>query len=763
MSGPSITWDSQSANSSQNMPIGGCDVGVAVWMEGGDVLAYIDRSGSFDENNQMLKLGRIRVRATPNVFAGAACTFKQELDTQTGTITITGSDNRGQRVTYTLWCRTDAPALYVQVSASQPIQVEAWYESWRFEDREVPPQHRMPLYSMQGYPGEVVTRADTVEAGERGVLFYHRNVNGDNCFEKVARQQGLGERMEDMYNPQKDCVFGGCMCGEGFLAPAGTTKGSYAGTQYIGHGLASAAGTQHNLVVALSSGHYPDAQMYAQNARDWAARALEQRDEGRGIALGYWSDFWLRSSIDVHPGETKPDDATWQVGRNYNLFRYMLGFNARGDHPTKFNGGLLTTDAVFSVDEQYGGQTPDYRNWGGGSFTAQNQRLVYWPMLASGDWGLMAAQFDFYNKALPNAVARAKQYWDHEGAAFTEQMENFGLPVGCEWGWENANHSPKIFARRPAHDPTEIVGPWVRYLYTTQLEFCLMILKYARYSGEDIAPYKELIHQCIIFFDRHYRLRHFLSTARELDGQGKLVFFPSTAAETYKDATNPTDLVAAMEAVLSEVLAHHRALFADCIDEYQSIKGTLPPIAFRWVEGKRVIAPAKSWSDIMNVELPQLYPVFPYGLYGLGKPDLQTAVDTYFAPAEAEGQRDYISWHQDNIFAARLGLVDEAARLTFAKLKDGPRRFPAYWGPGHDWVPDHNWGGSGMLGLQEMLLQSVDDKLLLFPAWPKGTPVHFKLHAPCGTTVEAEMKDGAARLISITPQSRQADVVIVNG
>ena len=43
--------------------------------------------------------------------------------------------------------------------------------------------------------------------------------------------------------------------------------------------------------------------------------------------------------------------------------------------------------------------------------TAQNQRLVYWPMLKSGDFDLMKSQFDFYLRLLPTAEARTRAYW----------------------------------------------------------------------------------------------------------------------------------------------------------------------------------------------------------------------------------------------------------------------------------------------------------------------------------------------------------------
>jgi hypothetical protein len=129
------------------------------------------------------------------------------------------------------------------------------------------------------------------------------------------------------------------------------------------------------------------------------------------------------------------------------------------------------------------------------------------------------------------------------------------------------------------------------------------------------------------------------------------------------------------------------------------------------------------------------------------------------APAFRKGKIQ--SWHQDGIFFARMGMIKEAAEFNTRKLKDSPRRYPTFWGPGHDWVPDHNWGGSGMIGLQEMLLQTIDDKILLFPAWPKEWDVDFKLHAPEKTTVECMLKNGKIIRMKIFPESRSKDVVIL--
>ena len=107
-----------------------------------------------------------------------------------------------------------------------------------------------------------------------------------------------------------------------------------------------------------------------------------------------------------------------------------------------------------------------------------------------------------------------------------------------------------------------------------------------------------------------------------------------------------------------------------------------------------------------------------------------------------------------------MGMANEAAEYNMRKLRDSERRFPTFWGPGHDWVPDHNWGGSGMIGLQEMLMQTIGDQIILFPAWPKDWDVSFKLHAPGNTTVECSLVKGEIRNLRVTPESRSKDIIV---
>ena len=82
-----VVWDTPSRNSSESMPCGGGDIGMNIWVEEGDILFYLSRSGTFDENNCQLKLGRFRLRLSPNPFEDAK-DFRQELKLIDGYVEI---------------------------------------------------------------------------------------------------------------------------------------------------------------------------------------------------------------------------------------------------------------------------------------------------------------------------------------------------------------------------------------------------------------------------------------------------------------------------------------------------------------------------------------------------------------------------------------------------------------------------------------------------------------------------------------------------
>jgi hypothetical protein len=738
-----VVWNSQSKNASESMPCGGGDIGMNVWVQNGELFIYANRSGSLNEDNNLMKMGRLRFTFSPNPFSGQ--TFKQELHLQNGYVTVDGESN-GVKASVKIWVDVFNPVAHFDITANKKIAVEAAYESWRYQERLIKPRENFSNSWKWAPPKDKTYTKDEISFSTGGVLFYHNN-GSKTIFDTTVAQQGLKEVKEQLYNPLKNLAYGGLLRGDNFVE-AGNEEGMYEQTDFKAWKLKSKQPAKsHTLILALHTAQVNDFAEWHQSLKTILRAANDKNTFAK--TQQWWQQFWSRSFIAIDKNNI--NSKAWELGRNYQLFRYMLACNAKGIWPTKFNGGLLTVDPIYT-DSGNKGLTPDYRNWGGGVHTAQNQRLVYFPMIKGGDWDMMQPQFNFYLRLLKNAELRSKAYWNHGGACFTEQMENYGLPNYGEYGVKRPDN----------YDKGVEFNAWLEYEWDTVLEFCLMMLEEERYAGKNITDKIPFIESCVQFFYEHYWYETKKRTARPFDTNGKLVFYPGSGAETFKMATNATSTIAALQTIIKRLQAlPSNYLSVEKRQHYDSLLRRTPDISFTSFNGKPTIAPAKSFERINNVEPTQLYPVFPWGIYGVGKPGLDTAINTWRYDTLAIKFRSHVGWKQDNIWAARLGLTDEAWHLNELKMQNSGRRFPAFWGPGFDWVPDHNWGGSGMIGLQEMLMQVDDKRILLFPAWPKNKDVHFKLHAPYNTTVEAELKDGKVVSLIVLPEERKKDVEVI--
>ena len=214
-------------------------------------------------------------------------------------------------------------------------------------------------------------------------------------------------------------------------------------------------------------------------------------------------------------------------------------------------------------------------------------------------------------------------------------------------------------------------------------------------------------------------------------------------------AYNPSSVVAALRTVTEQFEAYKAAKGIQDTSAYaldSTFISRIPDMPLRTIEGDTCIAPAIVWARIQNVETPQLYPVFPWRIYGMGRPGLNTARNTYLKDPHALKMRTHIGWKQDNIWAACSVLPTMRHALTLRNLPTGlTASLPS--GTLAMTAPDCNRGGAAMIGLQEMLLQEAPDgQLLLFQAWPREWNVKFRLHATGGRIVNAEIKDGKIKV-----------------
>jgi hypothetical protein len=191
--------------------------------------------------------------------------------------------------------------------------------------------------------------------------------------------------------------------------------------------------------------------------------------------------------------------------------------------------------------------------------------------------------------------------------------------------------------------------------------------------------------------------------------------------------------------------------------QYERLITELPEIPTREVDGEILLAPAHEYSGKQNVENPELYAVFPYRRFGVGKENIEIARRSFIKRETRENR----GWQQHSIKAAYLGLTEEAANLMAQNFNTATTfyRFPTMWGPNYDWTPDQCHGSVAMTALQRMLVQYEGDEIYLFPAWPKEWDVDFKLHATQNTTIEATLKNGEITRLKVTPEERGKDII----
>ena len=99
----------------------------------GNLYFYIAKSGAFDENDSLLKLGRVRLSWSPNPFALEAGSFEQRLLINEGYITFKGANDTLVK----LWVDVISSAIHTEVTSSIELEMTAAFESWRTQGRQM--------------------------------------------------------------------------------------------------------------------------------------------------------------------------------------------------------------------------------------------------------------------------------------------------------------------------------------------------------------------------------------------------------------------------------------------------------------------------------------------------------------------------------------------------------------------------------------------------------------------------------------------------
>lgn len=719
-----LVWTSLGTNENDSLPVGNGDLAANVWTEtNGDVVILLAKNDAWSDTGSIVKLGRVRLHLEPSPFTGPAA-VTQALRLEDGSMQVQSGDN-----SLRLWVDANHPALQVETHLGQPASLQASVELWR--------KHRVASPASASHSKVASMSDDLILPTPTGrVTWCHYNETSE--YPEILRREHLEPLLAKYPDPYLHRCFGATLTGTGLAQEDAQT-------------LRSAAPQKDFTVtvIALTETDVP-------NWERWQADvdALAQSVAATDLAAAWsahqewWQSFWDRSWVQVSgSAEARA------VSEGYAMQRYMLACSSRGAYPTKFNGGLFTVghDLAAGMKNSNTNHDADFRAWGE-CYWNQNNRLLYWPLLATGDYDLLQPWFNMYVQDLPLAKDRAELYYHHAGASLPETMYFFGLPKLGDFGVNNPSN--------------EIQSRWQRYHIQGTLEVVAQMLDYydqtgdAEFARTKLVPFADAM---VTFYDRHY--------PRAADG--RLRFAPAQSLETYQlDAVNPTPDIAGLRSDIPRLLAlptdltteSQRAAWAKTLGDLPPIplgrttaQGKIPPLGESDPTGRPTILPAEHYGPTRNMENPELYVTFPYQLYGVGQPGLELAREAYAARKFPQKT----CWGQDGTQASVLGLTDEAKQAAVDEFKNyGQQRFPWFWRPGHDWIPDLDNGGNGMITLQNMLMRCVGQRIILLPAWPKDWTADFKLHAPGNTTVEGRVEHGQISNLHVTPEARAKDVEV---
>ena len=752
MSRYNVIWNTPSKDATGVMPLGNGDIAAGVYaIENGDLFLLLAKNDAYTFMGDIFKTGRVRISLKPNPFTTGKL-FRQTLDLATGSIRI-----EADGVKLSIWADANRPVFHVEINSVKEVSVTAQPDLWKRIDHTS--FNVTKFYTSAGGWLPDAEPTQDVKLEKNGKMIWYYSVGDRSILADDLKFYSVAQMSTKVTDPFRYNTFGNLLESPDLQ---------------LTNGMLSGKEKSFDIRIYALTMKTPVSTKWVEAIEREAAKPVILKKEWESHCR-WWSEFWNRSWITASDntlpteareklngepsasGMREEKDGAALTAQSYNVFRFLMACQSRGTVQAKFNGGLFTQQLKLKANNKsnrsgnlqpvndYWLTSEDDRLWGR-RFTFQNQRLLYWPLLASGDYDLMKPFFNYYWNVLEMRKAITKAWFGHDGAYYRENIE----PTGAEQDCDNGGIPPKT-------KPGEKYQGWYHdYYFTSGLEILAMMCDNVNYSNDKafrdnvVVPFAR---EVLLFFDKHY--------PRGADG--KLRLEPAQVVETWWIAINPSTDIAGLRFCLDQLLAM-KAGNAEDQTRWSKFRSEIPEVSLQTIDGKKSIAPAEKWEKKQNAENGELYPVFPFRCFGVG----QGTGDIVASTMNQRTVKDAFNcgcWTQDQIDWAYAGNAKEAAKGLVSRFRIASTmcRFPLYGREGPDSCPDFDHFGSGSTALQRMLVQEVPGKILLLPAWPKEWDVNFKLHAMQNTTVEGEVKDGKIVRIKVVPESRRKDIVFGQG
>jgi len=701
------------------MPVGGGDLSAMVRSDGAGLDLHLTKSdawgyqappdappGSRFFNN--VSPGHVRLEFGERARAAAAEQFRQRLDLYRGRIVIRlGRD-------------PDGPQL----------------EIWGHPERKVLVAE---VIDLRGVLGPATIRLSewrpSMELGASEATIHAAEVH-----QRPARPHLANTGMEHYFDAKSDPLLGrgtAVVLGTGAVGP----KSCSAEASRAAMILPEQRPPRYALVIAAAVTTDGDPLAAARRELDAALAVPPATLEAEQRA--WWRDYWSKSLLRIQ----SPDKMADWLCAAYHVHLYTLACVNRGPMPCKWDGGA-------------GLMRGDERTWGLSEWV-QEIRFTYLPLYAANRLEMARGLPRHYSRMRPYLLEQTKRMWGVDGLWIPETALPWGHAedfVLKDTGQALAGHFLPWEPETAPYGKFERYNGYVGFLFTAGLEICHHYLTYYRYSGDERFLREEA-------YPMIRDVCRFISGLLRKGPDGRWHLDPANALETWWMVRDPADTLAGIEAIFPEFvrLSGQYGRDADLRAKCADILAAMPePTLGHWARDGTIDAGATSYAPAAakgsfptprNFEIPALYRVFPFGLNGIGEPDYELALGTF----ERRIFGITNSWSLDAIWAARLGLGEEACKLLAEHAVRYNRFRYGGWDSsnssvfpgGLSVVPYTDGAGLSAFGVNEVLLQSHNGLIRVLPAVSGTWSGIFRLRAEGGFLVAADFADTSARLVEV--------------
>jgi hypothetical protein len=291
-----VVWDSPSIDSNGTMPLGNGETGINAWFDkSGDLQFYISRTDAWDDNGRLVKVGKVRIKFEPAIYASGA-EFKQTLDLKTGTIIIDSKlgENHSEVL---ISVNAGHSVIDVTQRSSRAVKMTAYIELWRNTPTPYGPAQTSDLLENHSKPpmnlnSEVMVEPDTVIKNLDGKIgWYHYNKKSLG-FRLNVKLQGLSEYITE--DPILHRVFGAVITGDNLTRIDDLT-------------IATKPAEKGRLSIYLLT-------QQPSSPEEWLKDIQNMMQETEALSFEeryaehkkWWKNFWDRSYIHLTKGEGEP-------------------------------------------------------------------------------------------------------------------------------------------------------------------------------------------------------------------------------------------------------------------------------------------------------------------------------------------------------------------------------------------------------------------------------------------------------------------------